>query len=215
MIIPSFLPIGYDHVQTFTMANLIISHGVSLNTFGIFRRNLLARPTCRPWAPLGSTSLKPCRTAGGCQLEWDDWTALELESSQRKRPDHWSGANHLSVTMCVCVTLFVGILCRIYYRWSKCNLFLAAAIYWFLGWKGHLSGHGVVSFVSQWLEKRTWVKALVSASFDKPVDGVIRSKVQICGWSCYTKNCPNLWKSLFETSWNDPLQVFQDGDRLA
>ena len=29
---------------------------------------------------------------------------------------------------CVCVTLFVGILCRIYYRWSKCNLFLAAAI---------------------------------------------------------------------------------------
>ena len=163
------------------------------------------------WARLASN-----RAGQQVAANWSGTTELHWNWKAPKENDQIVDLEQIIwVWPCVCVTLFVGILCRIYYRWSKCNLFLAAAIYWFLGWKGHLSGHGVVSFVSQWLEKRTWVKALVSASFDKPVDGVIRSKVQICGWSCYTKNCPNLWKSLFETSWNDPLQVFQDGDRLA
>ena len=205
MIIPSFLPIGYDHVQTFTMAKLIISHGVSVQHVDL-------EPL---WARLASDR-------AGQQVA--NWRTTELHWNWKapfwKRPDRWSGANHLSVTMCVCVcvTLFLGILCRIYYRWSKCNLFLAAAILvsWMKGslvrpWRCQLcrpmAGEKNLSqsfSLCQLRQTGGWGHSFSSFS-----------SVQICGWSCYTKNWPNLWKSLFETSWNDPLQVFQDGDRLA
>lgn len=116
MIIPSFLPSGYDHVQTFTMANLIISHGVSLKTFGGICLHVQHVDLEPLWARLASNRAGQqvaANWSGTTELHWN-WKAPKLPK-KTTRSLIWSKSFECD-HVCVCVTLFLGILCRIYYR---------------------------------------------------------------------------------------------------